>query len=191
MFLNTKLQSREKPIKVAFIGCGKFVSMFLAQYNQLQKITIDTIVDINIDNAKKNCLKSGLTTETVNKINFVTTLDEAIDRDVEVFIEATGNPIIGTVHAVKIIKNKKHIILVNVEADVTCGKYLADLAKENNVICSMAYGDQPSLIINRVSLSFSLFSTLITLYLPRRKIYYVSKNYYSIKSNADIRVSKL
>ncbi len=150
MFLNTKLKSREKPIKVAFIGCGKFVSMFLAQYNQLQKITIDTIVDINIDNAKKNCLKSGLTTETVNKINFVTTLDEAIDRDVEVFIEATGNPIIGTVHAVKIIKNKRHIILVNVEADVTCGKYLADLAKENNVICSMAYGDQPSLIMEQI-----------------------------------------
>ncbi|MDA7453096.1 homoserine dehydrogenase [Candidatus Pelagibacter ubique] len=150
MFLNTKLQSRKKPIKVAFIGCGKFVSMFLAQYNQLQKITIDTIVDINIDNAKKNCLKSGLTTETVNKINFVTTLDEAFDRDVEVFIEATGNPIIGTVHAVKIIKNKKHIILVNVEADVTCGKYLADLAKENNVICSMAYGDQPSLIMEQI-----------------------------------------
>ena len=62
--------------------------MFLAQYNQLQKIIIDTIVDINIDNAKKNCLKSGLTAETVNKINFVTSLDEAIDRDVEAFIEA-------------------------------------------------------------------------------------------------------
>jgi len=78
MFLNTKLQFREKPIKVAFIGCGKFVSMFLAQYNQLQKITIDTIVDINIDNAKKNCFKSGLTTKTVDKINLVTSLDEAI-----------------------------------------------------------------------------------------------------------------
>jgi homoserine dehydrogenase len=37
--------------------------------------------------------------------------------------------------------------LVNVEADITCGKYLSDLAKENGVICSMAYGDQPSLII--------------------------------------------
>ena len=150
MFLNTKLQSREKPIKVAFIGCGKFVSMFLAQYNQLQKIIIDTIVDINIDNAKKNCLKSGLSNETVNKINFVTSLDEAIERDVEVFIEATGNPIVGTIHAIKIIKNKRHIILVNVEADVTCGKYLADLAKENNVICSMAYGDQPSLILEQI-----------------------------------------
>ena len=51
MFLNTKLQSREKPIKVVFIGCGKFVSMFLAQYNQLQKIIIDTIININNDNA--------------------------------------------------------------------------------------------------------------------------------------------
>ena len=150
MFLNTKLQSREKPIKVAFIGCGKFVSMFLAQYNQLQKITIDTIVDINVDNAKKNCLKSGLTTGTVEKINFVTSLDAAIDRDIEVFIEATGNPIVGTIHAIKIIKNKRHIILVNVEADVTCGKYLADLARKNNVICSMAYGDQPSLIMEQI-----------------------------------------
>ena len=28
MFLNTKLQSREKPIKVAFIGCEKFVNIF-------------------------------------------------------------------------------------------------------------------------------------------------------------------
>ena len=130
MFLNTKLQSREKPIKVAFIGCGKFVSMFLAQYNQLQKIIIDTIVDINIDNAKKNCLKSGLTAEIVNKINFVTSLDEAIDRDVEVFIEATGNPIIGTVHAVKIIKNKKHIILVMLKLMLLVGNTLLILQKK-------------------------------------------------------------
>ena len=47
MFLNTKLQSREKPIKIAFIGCGKFVSMFLAQYSQLQKITNDAFTDIS------------------------------------------------------------------------------------------------------------------------------------------------
>jgi predicted homoserine dehydrogenase-like protein len=58
--------------------------------------------------------------------------------------------VLGTVHASKIIKKNKHIILVNVEADVTCGKYLADLAKQYNVICSMAYGDQPSLIVEQV-----------------------------------------
>lgn len=150
MYLNTKLEDHNKEIRIAFIGCGKFVSMFLAQYNQLKKIKIDSIVDLNIEQAKENCRKSGLNEKTINEINFSSSLDNTLDREIEIFIEATGNPIVGTVHAVKIIKNKKHVILVNVEADVTCGKYLSDLAKQNNVICSMAYGDQPSLILEQV-----------------------------------------
>ena len=150
MFLHTKLENRKEPIRIAFIGCGKFVSMFLAQYNHLDKIQIDSIVDLNIEQAKKNCTNSGLDETTISEINFSKSLDEILDRNIEIFIEATGNPIVGTVHAVKIIKNKKHIILVNVEADITCGKYLSDIAKENGVICSMAYGDQPSLIIEQI-----------------------------------------
>jgi len=150
MFLHTKLENRKKPIKVAFIGCGKFVSMFLAQYNHLEKIEIDSIVDINIDQAKKNCINSGLYENKVNKINISSSLDDILARDIDIYIEATGNPIIGTVHAVKIIKNKKNIVLVNVEADITCGKYLSDLARDNGVICSMAYGDQPSLILEQI-----------------------------------------
>ncbi|WP_440680694.1 NAD(P)H-dependent oxidoreductase [Candidatus Pelagibacter sp. HIMB1623] len=150
MFLHTKLEERKDPIRVAFIGCGKFVSMFLSQYSHLNKIEIDSIVDLNIDQAKKNCIKSGINEEEISKINFSNSLDQIIDRNIEIFIEATGNPISGTVHAVKIIKSKKHLILVNVEADITCGKYLSDLAKENGVICSMAYGDQPSLILEQI-----------------------------------------
>ena len=150
MFLHTKLENRKEPIRIAFIGCGKFVSMFLAQYNHLDKIQIDSIVDLNIEQAKKNCTNSGLDETIISEINFSKSLDEILDRNIEIFIEATGNPIVGTVHAVKIIKNKKHVILVNVEADITCGKYLSDIAKENGVICSMAYGDQPSLIIEQI-----------------------------------------
>ena len=150
MFLHTKLENRKEPIRIAFIGCGKFVSMFLAQYNHLDKIQIDSIVDLNIDQAKKNCTNSGLDETIISEINFSKSLDEILDRNIEIFIEATGNPIVGTVHATNIIKNKKHVILVNVEADITCGKYLSDIAKENGVICSMAYGDQPSLIIEQI-----------------------------------------
>ena len=150
MYLNTKLEEFDESIKVAFIGCGKFISMFLSQYNQLKKIKIDTIIDLKIDQAKKNCLNSGLTEDTIKEINFTNSLNEAINRNIDIFIEATGNPIVGTVHADKIIKKKKHIILVNVEADVTCGKYLSDLAQQNGVICSMAYGDQPSLILEQI-----------------------------------------
>ena len=129
MFLHTKLENRKEPIRIAFIGCGKFVSMFLAQYNHLNKIQIDSIVDLNIDRAKKNCLNSGIKESSIDEINFTNSLDDILDRNIEIFIEATGNPIDGTVHAVKIIKNKKNLILVNVEADITCGKYLSDPAK--------------------------------------------------------------
>ncbi len=150
MYLFSKLQDLKNPIRVAFIGCGKFVSMFLAQYNQLDKIMIDTIVELDTERAKKNCAKSGLTKETIDKINFSNKLDSAFNREIEIFIEATGNPIIGTMHAIKIIENKKNVIMVNVEADVLCGKYLSDLALKNNVVCSMAYGDQPSLILEQI-----------------------------------------
>ena len=150
MYLYSKLEDYKGNINIAFIGCGKFISMFLSQYNQLKKIKIDTIVDLDIERAKSNCIKSGLKKETVEKINFVNSLDSILNRNIEIFIEATGNPIVGTQHAYKVIQSKKNIIMVNVEADVLCGKYLSDLAKENNVIYSMAYGDQPSLILEQI-----------------------------------------
>ena len=150
MYLHSKLEDYKGNINIAFIGCGKFISMFLSQYNQLKKIKIDSIVDLDTERAKSNCIKSGLKKETVENINFVNSLDSILNRNIEIFIEATGNPVAGTQHACKVIQAKKDIIMVNVEADVLCGKYLSDLAKENNVIYSMAYGDQPSLILEQI-----------------------------------------
>ena len=150
MYLHSKLENYKENINIAFIGCGKFISMFLSQYNQLKKINIDSIVDLDIEKAKSNCIKSGLAKETIDNINFANSIDSILDRNIDILIEATGNPIVGTQHAYKVIQSKKHIIMVNVEADVLCGKYLSDLAKENNVIYSMAYGDQPSLILEQI-----------------------------------------
>ena len=150
MYLHSKLEEHEENINIAFIGCGKFISMFLSQYNHLKKINIDAIVDLDIEKAKSNCIKSGLAKEIIDNINFANSLDSILDRNIEIVIEATGNPIVGTQHAYKVIQSKKHIIMVNVEADVLCGKYLSDLAKKNNVIYSMAYGDQPSLILEQI-----------------------------------------
>ena len=51
MYLHSKLEDYKKNINIAFIGCGKFISMFLSQYNQLKKIKIDTIIDLDIARA--------------------------------------------------------------------------------------------------------------------------------------------
>ena len=60
MYLYSKLQNLKKPIRIAFIGCGKFVSMFLAQYNQLNKIILDSIIELDIDRAKKKLSKKWI-----------------------------------------------------------------------------------------------------------------------------------
>ena len=65
MYLYSKLVGFDANINIAFIGCGKFISMFLSQYNHLKKIKIDTIVDLNIERAKLNCVKSGLSKEVI------------------------------------------------------------------------------------------------------------------------------
>ena len=57
MYLHTKLETYKKDISIALIGCGKFISMFLSQFNQIKKIKIDTIVDLKLRMQKKIVLK--------------------------------------------------------------------------------------------------------------------------------------
>lgn len=80
---------------------------------------------------------------------------------VDIIIEATGNPGAGVNHALQCFANKKHIIMVNVEADVLCGPLLARKAKEAGVIFSMAYGDQPALIAEMISWARSCGFTVV------------------------------
>ena len=68
----------------------------------------------------------------------------------DVIIDATGHPPSGIAHALAAIANGKHIVMVNVEADVLAGPLLAQKARAAGVVYSLAYGDQPALIAEQV-----------------------------------------
>jgi predicted homoserine dehydrogenase-like protein len=70
--------------------------------------------------------------------------------DVEVVVEATGHAPVGITHARRAIAEGKHIVMVNVEADVLAGPALAREAERAEVVYSLAYGDQPALICELV-----------------------------------------
>jgi hypothetical protein len=70
--------------------------------------------------------------------------------DVEVVIDATGHPPAGICHALLCCRHGKHIVMVNVEADVLAGPLLARRAAEAGIVYSLAYGDQPALIAEMV-----------------------------------------
>ena len=61
-------------------------------------------------------------------------------------MDATGHPAAGIRHArTRAIAGGKHIVMVNVEADVLAGPLLAAEARDAGVVYTMAYGDQPAL----------------------------------------------
>ena len=70
--------------------------------------------------------------------------------EIEVVVEATGVPAAGIAHARAAIAAKKHIVMVNVEADVLAGPLLAEEARAAGVVYSLAYGDQPALVCELV-----------------------------------------
>ena len=70
--------------------------------------------------------------------------------EIEVVIEATGDPATGIRLAQAAIAHGKHIVMVNVEADALAGPLLARLAEKAGVVYSLAWGDQPALICEHV-----------------------------------------
>ncbi|WOQ68619.1 Gfo/Idh/MocA family oxidoreductase [Microbacterium limosum] len=146
------------PIRVGVIGAGKFASMFLTQAVNLPSLHVVAVADINVPKAMDALKRTGWPAERYA----ATSLQQALSSggthvtdsadsllelpEIEVILEITGNPIIGTYHALRAIDNGKHIVMVNVEADCMVGPILQRRAQAAGVVYSMAYGDQPALI---------------------------------------------
>ena len=149
MFLQNLISQRidnNKPVKVALIGAGKFGSMFLSQVPTTPGLEVVIIADLIPDSAKKACKHVGWKDDLISNTEFVESGIKAITKsEVEVVVEATGNPSDGILHAREAFSKGKHIVMVNVEADVLAGASLSKEAKSAGVVYSMAYGDQPAL----------------------------------------------
>jgi predicted homoserine dehydrogenase-like protein len=149
MNLFAKLQTQAaagKPVRVGLIGAGKFGSMFLAQVPATPGLEVTAIADLAPERARAAMVTVGWGTERAARTAIVTSGAELATRnDIDVIIDATGKPEAGILHARAAIAGAKHIVMVNVEADVLAGPLLAEEARAAGVVYSMAYGDQPAL----------------------------------------------
>jgi len=157
-----KLDSESKHVKIGLIGAGKFATMYLAQIKKTPGIKLVAIADIQPDIAKENLKRvdwseeefscSSIEEAIKNNKTFITEdYRKLIDHDdIQIIVEATGNPIVAVEHAIASFESNKHVVMVTVEADAFCGPLLAKKAHEKNVIYSLAYGDQPALICDLV-----------------------------------------
>jgi predicted homoserine dehydrogenase-like protein len=147
--LNARLAAGN-PVRVALIGAGKFGSMFLSQVPHVPGLEVPVIVDLDPQRARDACRTVGWDDARIAATTFTAEAAKATSGDIEVTVEATGNPAAGICHARAAIAAGKHIVMVNVEADVLAGPLLAREARQAGVVYSLAYGDQPALTAEMV-----------------------------------------
>ncbi|MEA3216790.1 MAG: hypothetical protein QOJ19_2946, partial [Acidimicrobiia bacterium] len=139
-----------RPVRVGLIGAGKFGSMFLAQA-PFAPLEVTAIADLDVERARRACREVSWPESLVDRTRFTASVDELLQLDeVDVVVEATGNPVVGVDHALACFAAGKHLVAVNVEADVLVGPQLAAAARDAGVVYSLAYGDQPALVCELV-----------------------------------------
>jgi predicted homoserine dehydrogenase-like protein len=165
MSLSDKLAARAeagRPVRVALIGAGKFGTMFLAQARLTQGMHVAVVADLLVPRARERLAAAGYPAEQIAARDIsgavaagaVAVTDDAMAAlshpTIEVVIEATGDPATGLELAAAAIRNGKHIVMVNVEADALAGPLMAKEARTAGVVYSLAWGDQPALISEHV-----------------------------------------
>lgn len=89
----------------------------------------------------------------INEINLenklIITNDSSIIpaiKQIDVVVDATGKPEVGASVSFDSIINKKHVVTLNVEADVAIGPILRKLAISSDVVYTVSAGDEPAAI---------------------------------------------
>ena len=163
MNLYAKLRQREQnPLRIGVIGAGKFGAMYIAQVPKTPGVHLVGIADLSPANAKENLQRVGWepsrydapSLERALKENRTHVSDDwqalVAHPGIDIVIESTGNPLAAVEHALAAFRNRKHVVMVTVEADAFCGPLLAKKAAEAGVVYSLAYGDQPAIICDLV-----------------------------------------
>jgi predicted homoserine dehydrogenase-like protein len=151
------LLKREKelgrPVRVGLAGAGQMGSGLAAQIGKIPGMSLVACADIDISRAEKALKLAGIekikhNNEASQSIDIgqggvVDKASALADLPIDIVFEATGVPWVGAEVANACIDAKKHILMLNVETDVTIGMYLANKANRNGVVYSVANGDEP------------------------------------------------
>ena len=172
--LSALLAERErqgKPIRVGIIGAGKFGGGLVAQIAQMQGMVVSAIADIDLararyaytagygDVAVETADSPQASAEAIHAEKFTAIEDGLLvaqAENLDVIVEATGSTSVGASMASAAIASGNHLVMVNVETDVTIGALLKRKADSAGVVYSLVDGDQPGVTMNIIEWAWSL-----------------------------------
>jgi predicted homoserine dehydrogenase-like protein len=166
MPIHHKLEALQKAgnrIRVGLIGAGQMGRGMIAQITAMQGMEVVATADIHVDNAIHAYQHAGYSMSKITRCEQVEKAEREIEEghvvvttdmhlvlslpSVDVVVDATGIPNLGAEIAWKSILAKKHIVMLNVETDVTVGPLLHQMAQAAGVVYTGASGDEPAAIM--------------------------------------------
>ena len=163
--INSKLRELDEKgeaINIGLVGAGQMGTGLVSQVSCMKGMKMPIIANRTIEKAKNAYIMAGVSPEDIYITNTVSEAERFISAGkyvvtedftlvtkvlpVDVVIEATGLPEIGAHAAFKSIHNGKHVVMLNVEADVTVGPILKKMADSAGVVYTVSAGDEPGAI---------------------------------------------
>jgi len=153
-------RAREKgPITVGLVGAGQMGTDLIVQIALMQGIRVGAVaVRSRPQNAIAAALSAGHRLDELVEVANASAIDRAIETGriaittdlealaaagrIEVVIDATGHPESGAVVALAAIRYGKHIVMLNVEADITIGRYLKAEADKAQMTIEPVSGEE-------------------------------------------------
>lgn len=164
--LRDDLERREaagRPIRLGVSGAGWMGSGFVHAVAQMRGMRVDVLADEDTRAAYAafravgipaddivECADSPRAMDALRAHKRVITGSYALAAQldaVDIIVDVTPSPAIGAETAYACIQNGKDVVLVNIEADVTVGRILKQMADKAGVLYTVSSGDEPGCLM--------------------------------------------
>lgn len=149
-----------KPIRIGLVGAGEMGTDIVSRVAHMTGVEIGAISELKPGAARKSVEIAYGDGERVSEVHNSAQANAAMEQGkiavtdhvdalldaglIDVVVDATGIPAVGAEIGLTAMERGKHLVMMNVEADVTIGAYLRSEAERLGVIYSLGAGDEPS-----------------------------------------------
>lgn len=149
-----------RPIRVGIIGSGEMGTDLVTRIAHMRGIEVGAITELKPEAALKAAEIAYGEPGHARQVESASAMTKAMEAGkiavtedaellvsnglIDVVIDATGVPAVGAEIGLRAMEHGKHLVMMNVEADVTIGAYLKNEADRLGVVYSLGAGDEPS-----------------------------------------------
>lgn len=154
-----KLSKQGKNIKVSIVGAGKMGKGLINQMSRIDGMIPSLVINRHVKKAVDALISSGISREDIVCVDSLKDANFYLEKGryvvsennelaskaniIDAVVDATGVPEVGANVALDAINNRKHIIMLNVEADAVVGPILYKKAQEAGIVYTGTAGDEP------------------------------------------------